>query len=142
MFIQNILNRTCFSSPNICWKNIRISRMVGWYPITHSRAFIKTPFQSPFVRKAGRWKADKLKEDWIYFYRQASLTLSCGLDSLNIIILSILYSTRSLGAIRAPTSSSRPFEPLDMSFAPFGRSGQVIHASWYKICNINFYKRN
>ena len=39
-------------------------------------------------------------------------------------------NTRSLGALRAPSSSSRPFGPLDLSFAPFGRSGQVTHASY------------
>ena len=41
-----------------------------------------------------------------------------------------ILSTRSLGALRAPTSSSRPFGPLDLSFAPFGRSGQGTHASY------------
>ena len=41
-----------------------------------------------------------------------------------------IFQNRSLGALRAPTSSSRPFGPLDMSFAPFGRSGQGTHASY------------
>ena len=43
--------------------------------------------------------------------------------------------TRSAGALRAPTSSMRPFGPLlalraslTSSFAPFGRSGRVTHA--------------
>ena len=38
--------------------------------------------------------------------------------------------TRSLGALWAPTLSLRPFGPLDLSFAPFGRSGQGTHASY------------
>ena len=42
----------------------------------------------------------------------------------------IIYDTRSLGALWAPTSSWRPFGLLDLSFAPFGRSGQVTHASY------------
>ena len=54
--------------------------------------------------------------------------------------------TRSLGDLRAPTSSSRPFGPLDLSFAPFGRSGQGTHASYidyircfgYSWCSWNF----
>ena len=33
----------------------------------------------------------------------------------------LLYLTRSLGALRAPTCSSRPFGPLDLSFAPFAK---------------------
>ena len=50
-------------------------------------------------------------------------------------IYTAVFSTRSLGVLRAPTSSLRPFGPpfgpsasLTSSFAPFGRSGRVTHA--------------
>ena len=67
---------------------------------------------------------------------KAGLGAVVGQFSMQLAIEKAIYKTRSLGALRAPTSSLWPFGPalalragLTSSFAPFGRSGRVTYAT-------------
>ena len=45
-----------------------------------------------------------------------------------MMVIMMMMMTRSLGALRAPTSSWRPFGPLDFVLRALRRSGRVTHA--------------
>ena len=64
----------------------------------------------------------------LYFCRRSLSSIS-GSSSSSLSRLQKYENTRSLGALRAPTSSWRPFGHLTSSFAPFRRSGRVTQPS-------------